>query len=155
MDSIIRRYLRNRVYDMRKMMREAKESGLLYYAHCGAVVRRRSPYHFHARAIAQAETSIKSETLSERMVSLCISFLRKNYNAKVTDSLVRSLKKHNDYPYNMTDGLFYDYGTEVMHAWQAYLIRLLEAENRRMRGGNAIERLFKLKRSIVKPYINL
>lgn len=140
---------------MRKMMREAKESGLLYYAHCGAVVRRRSPYHFHARAIAQAETSIKSETLSEHMVSLCISFLRKNYNAKVTDSLVNSLKKHSDYPYNMTDGLFYDYGTEVVHAWQAYLIRLLEAENVRMRSGNAIERLFRFKRPIVKPYINL
>lgn len=155
MDSIIRKYLRNRVCDMRKMMREAKESGMLYYAHCGAVVRRRSPYHFHARAIAQAETSIKSEDLSEHMVSLCISFLRKNYNAKVTDSLVRSLKKHSDDPYRMTDGLFFDYGTEVMHAWQAHLIRLLEAENVRMRSGNAIEGLFKLKRPIVKPYINL
>lgn len=155
MDSTLRKYIRGRVMHIRRAMRDAKESGRLYYADCGGVIRRRSPYYFHVFALTQPEALVKSTSLSRRMVWHCIKFVCKKYNVKVTESKVESLKRYSENPYNMADVFFYDYGSKVTLGWKNHIINLLESENRKIRNGNAIERFFGLKKPIVKQEIRI
>ena len=153
MDSILRKYLRNRLMHMRRAMRATKESGMLYYTYCGGVIRRRSPYYFHVFALTQPEALIRSKLLSMCMVSHCIKFVRKRYNIKVTSSKMETLKRCSENPYNMADVFFYDYGSKITLGWKNHIINLLESENRKMRNGNVIERFLGLKKPIVKQEI--
>ena len=155
MDSTLRKYIRGRVMHIRRAMREAKESGRLYYADCGGVIRRRSPYYFHVFALTQPEALIKSTSLSMRMVSHFIKFMREKYNIKVTKSKAESLKRCSENPYAMGDVFFYDYGSKIMLGWKNHIINLIESENRKMRNGNAIERFFGLKKPIVKQEMHI
>lgn len=153
MESTLRKYIRGRVMHIRRAMRDAKESGRLYYADCGGVIRRRSQYYFHVFALTQPEAFVKSTSLSRRMVWHCIKFVCKKYNVKVTSSKMEMLKRHSENPYNMADVFFYDYGSKVTLGWKNHMINLVESENRKMRNGNAIERFFGLKKPIVKQKI--
>lgn len=155
MDSVIRKYLRNRLMHIRRAMRAAKESGRLYYTYCGGVIRRRSPYYFHIFALTQPEALIKSTLLSKRMVWHCIKFMRERYKIKVTKSKVESLKRCSGNPYVMGDVFFYDYGSKVTLGWKNHMINLVESENRKMRNGNVIERFLGLKKPIVKQKIHI
>ena len=156
MDSIIRKYLRILVVRMRRRMRDAKENGTFYNAKLGAMIIKREPCYYYKLTLMGSENLRGNKKFNSAMVSMFLRFLRNETTIHVTQNMRNELSRIYVNPYYMAEAsFFYDYGTEVMHAWKAHLIKLMEAENRMMRNGNAIERFFNLKRPIVKPEIHI
>lgn len=158
MDSIIRKYLRNRVMRMRKMMRDAKESGRLYYAYEDVTVRR-GLYYFHKMSLMECHIVFNDKRFSSVMMLMFLRFLHKETNVPVTQRMVDIISRTKGNPYFAADVIFYEAfhnGNETApKRWKMALIKLLESENMRMRKRNKVAKFFGMGRQIVKPAIEI
>ena len=156
MDSIIRKYLRNRVIRMRNLMRDAKESGRLYYAY-GEVDVRRDLYYFHKMSLMEGHIIHNDKRFNSVMMLMLLRFMHKETNVPVTQRMVDILSRTKGNPYFAADVIFY----EAFHnrnetapkRWKMALVRLLESENMRMRKRNKVAKFFGMGRRSVKPTI--
>ena len=155
MDSIIRKYLRILVVRMRRRMRDAKENGTFYNAKLGAMIIKREPCYYYKLTLMGSENLRGNKKFNSAMVSMFLCFLRNETTIRVTQNMRNELSRIYVSPYYMAEASFFCIKGDVMGKWKAHLIKLMEAENRMMRNGNAIERFFNLKRPIVKPEIHI
>ena len=158
MDSVIRKYLSNRVKRMRKLMRDAKESGRLYYAYEDVTVRR-DLYYFHKMSLMECHIAFNDKRVSSVMMLMFLRFLHKETNVPVTQRMVDIISRTKGNPYFAADVIFYEAfhnGNETApKRWKMALIKLLESENMRMRKRNKVAKFFGMGRRSVKPAIEI